>query len=252
MTLITPANYRKAADGIYKRAAMPCEIKDVDINKRILTAYYSAFGNKDSDGDIGTPGMTLKSIAETGPSSAQPRIKYFLNHDVTHPLGTHKELGEDAHGPWYRAEAGAHAFGVDFLKMVDSGVITEHSYGLSVVRRDKSVNAKMLEVKVWEVSPLTHWGANPLTPFIDIGKSMTREDEISYFQKKMDSLEKFCRNTDATDETIQSLLLEIKYLTAHIINLTTTTAAAEKAQETPGTQDDYSELLNSIKSIKLC
>lgn len=235
---------------LYKRAVFPTSFKDVDVNKRILSAYYSAFNNKDSDGDIGTPGMTLKSIAETGPGSAAPRIKYFLNHDITHPLGKHLELGEDSNGPWYRAETGTFNKAVDFLKMVDSGVITEHSYGLSVLRRDKADPARMLEVKVWEVSPLTHWGANPLTPFIDIGKSMTKEQEVTYYRNKMNALEKFCRNTDATDDTIESLLTEIRFLSAHIIDLTTTTAAVDETRKTPGTQEDYSDLLATIKSIK--
>ena len=244
-------DFIKGADGIYKRAAMITEIKDVDINARIMMAYYTAFGNEDADGDIGTKGMTLNSISQNGPKSAQPRIKYFLNHDVTHPLGKMLDMGEDNTGAWYQAQIGTHNFGTDFLKMVDSVVITEHSYGLSVVKRLKSDTRYMQEVKVWEASPLTHWGANPLTPFISTGKSMTQPEQINYFQKKLKALEKFCSVSDATDETIESLLLEIKYLTAHIINLTSTTPPAEKGSANAGkTSRDYSDLLTSINSIK--
>lgn len=231
---------------------MPLQIKNIDTEggRRIVSAYYTAFGNEDSDGDIGVKGMTLKSVAETGPKSSHPRIKYFLNHDVRHPLGSMKDMGEDEVGPWYTAEIGKHKNGQDFLDMLDSGgIITEHSYGLSVVQRLKTDRRMMTEVKVWEASPLTHWGANPLTPFISTGKSMSHEDEIKYWENKQKALDKFCRNSEATDETIDGLLIEIKYLTQYIINLTTTTPAAEKAQETPETQD-YSGLLTSLQTIK--
>ncbi len=144
-----PDQKKHDADSIYKRSAMPTKLKDVDVKGRIITGYYSAFGNEDADGDIGTKGMTLNSIAQNGPSSAQPRIKFFLNHDVTIQLGKHLELGEDNHGPWYRAQVGDWTAAVDFMKQADFGAITEHSYGLSVVKRLKSDTRYMQEVKVW-------------------------------------------------------------------------------------------------------
>lgn len=225
-------------------------LKDVDKSRRLVVPYYTAFDNEDSDGDIGTKGMTLKSIAETGPGSAQPRIKHFMNHDTSWPLGVPQEMGEDAKGAWGSSLIGTHDKGVDFLKMADSGLITEHSYGLAVVRRDKANPKRMLEVKVREFSSLTHWGANPRTPFISLGKALTKEEEAAYWLKKHAAIEKFVRDTDATDDCIQGLLLELKYLTQYIVDLTTTTPAVVKTQEAPGTQEDYSQLYKSITDIK--
>lgn len=235
-----------------KRAAMPIKWKNIDTEggRRLVSGYYTAFGNEDSDGDIAVKGMTTKSVNETGPHSTHPRIKHFLNHDVTHPLGRLTEMGEDEYGAWYTAEIGKHQKGQDYLDMLDSGgIITEHSYGLRVIARLKSDQRMMAQVDVWETSPLTHWGANPLTPLTSIGKSMSKEDILNYWGNKVKALEKFCRNSTASDETNESLLIEIKYLTQHIIDLTTTTPAAEKAQETPGTQD-YSNLLTTLQTIK--
>lgn len=235
-----------------KRAAMPIKWKNIDTEggRRLVSGYYTAFGNEDSDGDIAVKGMTIKSINETGPGSAHPRIKHFLNHDVTHPLGSLKEMGEDDFGAWYTAEIGTHKYGQDYLDMLDSGgIITEHSYGLRVISRLKSDERMMAQVDVWETSPLTHWGANSFTPITSTGKAMNKAEAMEYFGKKIKALEKFCSNSKASDETIQSLLIEIKYLTQNIIELSTTTPAAEKALTPPGTQD-YSELLKSLQTIK--
>jgi len=224
--------------------------KDVDTSRRYVSAYYTAFDNVDADGDIGRKGMTLKSIAENGPKSASPRIKHLLNHDITQPLSRLTDMGEDNFGAFYAGEVGTHNLGTDYLKMVDSGLITEHSYMLQPKRTNKiAAGNELLEVKVWEVSSLTAWGANPLTPFIHVSKSLSKEDRIKYLNNKIKAVEKFCRNSDATDETIQSLLICIKQMQELYNDLMSSTPAAEKAPEPPK-QSGYSGLLASINTSK--
>ena len=237
-------------DIIAKGPVLIRALKNVDLSQRIVSGYYTAFGNEDSDGDIGVKGMTLKSVAETGPKSLKPRIKHFLNHRTDQPIGLPLDMGEDDFGAHYTSQIGTHNLGTDFLKMADCGLISEHSYGLTPLLRDPKDKRRMLQVKVWEFSPLTAWGANSETPIISLGKSLTKEEQIQYWVNKQAAIEKFCRNTDATDETIQSLLIEIKFLTQHIIDLSTTTQTADqKASDPPGTQD-YTGLLAEIQSIK--
>lgn len=232
----------------------PAIFKNVDIKNRRVEGYYSAFDNEDSDGDIATKGMTLKTISENGPNSARPRIRHFLDHDVTKGLGKLVDMNEDSHGPWYASQIGRHWQGDDFLKMVEDGIVSEHSYGLQVVKRDKAEPARMLEVKVWEVSSLQSWGANERTPFKN-AKGLTVDQQIKRYSERVKALEKFCRNSDATDETLLSLELECKQLTQVIIDLLTTpTPAAEKAPE-PGTHENYdtaklNSLMANINSIK--
>lgn len=234
---------------MYKRGAQViAKLKDLDKKTRIISGYYTAFNNEDSDGDIGTKGMTLASIAADGPKSAHPRIKLFLNHDISHPLGVMKDMGEDDFGAWYVAEVGTHNDGEDFLKMADSGLITEHSYGLTPQKRDKSNSKRLTQVKVWEASPLTGWGANPMTPFIDLGKSMSKEDIVKYWQNKQAALEKFIKDSTATDELLSNLTLEIKYLTQHIIDLSTVTPEVKATAGTEGV--NYSDILKNLNAIK--
>jgi hypothetical protein len=82
-----------------------------------------------------------------------------------------------------------------------------------------------------EGSSLKAWGANQYTPLTGI-KSEIKAEQIAQRIKRMEA---FCRNTDATDECIEGLLIEIKQLSQLLIDSLTaspcTTQAAEKALE---------------------
>jgi hypothetical protein len=138
-------------------------------------------------------------------------------------LGKILELKEDAKGLYYESQVGTHNLGRDFLKMVESGLITEHSIGFKVIKEDKKSDANyMTELKLWEGSSLTAWGANSETPITGL-KSLTAEQ----IHDRVKSLERFCKNTDATDETIELLLLEIKQMQQFIIESTQAAKAPE-------------------------
>lgn len=202
----------------YKSSPSEMSIKDVDGKKGIVTGYFAAFGNIDSDGDIIQKGAFIKTIAEQGPQSAHPRIKHLMNHDVTKPLGKIVVLQEDAKGLYYESKVGSHSLGQDFIKMVESGLITEHSIGYTTVRNDQKSDANyLLELKLMEGSSLSAWGANEMTPLTGM-KSLTIED----MSERVKALDKFCRTTTATDETVELLLIEIKQLLQVITDTKTT------------------------------
>lgn len=197
----------------YKAGSNGASFKDV--SKGIVTGYFASFGNKDADGDIIVKGAFAKTIAENGPSSMKPRIKHLLNHDVTKPLGKLIMLQEDTKGLYYESQIGTHSLGKDFLKMVESELITEHSIGFKTVKEDRKADANyMQELRLWEGSGLTAWGSNEQTPITGM-KGLNLEQ----MNARIKSLDKFCRNTTATDETIELLLIEIKQLQQYIIDL---------------------------------
>jgi hypothetical protein len=207
---------------------LSCAIKDIDGKKGIVTGYFSAFDNVDADGDIIRRGAFAKTIRENGPKSAKPRIKHLQNHNVNMPLGVLTELKEDATGLAYESNVGTHTLGTDFIKMVESGLITEHSIGFQTlkrnqlqsyedyVRKPKNGWYEITEVKMWEGSSLTAWGANENTPLTSL-KSLDK-DSIDKLIAKSAAIEKFCRSTDATDETIELLLIEQKQLLQIILD----------------------------------
>jgi HK97 family phage prohead protease len=213
----------------YKAGGHAASIKDIDGKKGIVTGYFASFGNVDADGDIISKGAFTKTIMECGPMSAQPRIKHLLNHNTSQPLGVIKSLMEDDKGLAYESQIGGHSLGMDFIKMVDSGLITEHSIGFQIMKRNQIQSYEdyqknpsagwfdIKEVKLWEGSSLTAWGANQNTPLTGMKGTADLQDLVNR-QKR---LEKFCRNSDATDETIELLLIECKQLTQIILDRTT-------------------------------
>lgn len=209
-------------------------IKDVDGKRGIITGYASVFNNEDSDGDTIIPGAFTKTIMERGPGSAQPRIKHLLNHSPYEPIGVLQVLKEDTKGLYYESLPGTHSVGQDTIKMIESGLISEHSIGFETVRKtviDPDADYRdrkqiLQELKLWEISSLTGWGANEQTGGAVL-KNMAKDDLIQMLTKRQKGLEKFCRNTTATDETIELLLIEAKQLTQIILDISTKTTAPE-------------------------
>ena len=214
---------------IYEYKSLGLQVKDVDKKEGIVTGYFSAFDTLDSDGDIIRPGAFTKSIQENGPQSQKPRIKHLMNHDPSKPLGVIQELKEDSYGLYYSSKIGTHTLGADFIKMVESGLIAEHSIGFRTIKEsknDKEDYNEIFEIKLYEGSSLTAWGANENTPLLGL------KGDVDTIGERIKAFEKFVRNTDATDETIELCLLEIKQLTALVEKLTTQPAPAVEPDDT--------------------
>lgn len=229
-------------------------IMDADPKLGIVTGYFSRFNNVDSDGDIIRPGAFTKTIKEQGPESSLPRIKHLLNHDPSQPLGKLTKLYEDGTGLAYESQVGSHELGEDFIKMIESGLITEHSIGFKIVKRNQIQSYEnylknpqlgqfeITEVKLFEGSSLTAWGANPLTPIT----SLKSETEIEKIVKQQELIEKFCRNSNATDETIQMLLLHSKQMAQLICDMKKITVPQESTQPKENVIDWIREFNKSI------
>jgi len=219
---------------MYNYKSLGMEVKDVDVKEGIVSGYFSAFGMVDSDGDIMMPGAFKRSIADWGPN-AKGRIKHLLNHDPSKPLGKPIELEEDNYGLKYVSKIGTHSLGRDFLKMVESGLIAEHSIGFKTLREQKSGDANQIhEVMLFEGSSLTAWGANENTPMIGM-KNMGTIDDI---QAQIKSFEKFIRDSDVTDETIDLCLIKVKQLAQALEIMSSTEAVIatplqQKEEEVP-------------------
>jgi HK97 family phage prohead protease len=205
---------------------LPLSIKDIDGRKGIVTGYFANFDSIDSDGDIIKKGAFVKSISEQGPLSSKPRVKHLLNHDPSQPLGLLKELKEDNFGLYYESQLGTHDLGVDFVKMVDSGLITEHSIGYRTIKynqikpwadwKEGEAMRELTELKLYEGSSLTAWGANKNTPLT----GMKSEQKADAMVKRMDLIIKAIRNGTLTDETCDMLEIELKQIQQLFIDLT--------------------------------
>lgn len=241
--IFSPISYLLKAIYSVKTVSSGLSLKDVDGKQGIVTGYFANFNNQDSDGDIILPGAFAKSIGDTGPNSPNPRIKHLMNHRVDQPLGVIKVLIEDSKGLYYESQVGSHTLGQDFIKMAESGLITEHSIGFRTVDSnfDKETGVNYLKsLQLWEGSSLTGWGANEMTPLTGM-KSMYSAEQMAERQR---NIEKFCKSTTASDETIEMLLLHCKQLSQAIIEL-----QATQQPNNTGQEKDVEEAINLLKSL---
>ena len=226
---------------IYNYKSLSLEVKDVDTKQGIVTGYFSAFGNVDSDGDIMMPGAFKRSIQDWGPEG-KGRIKHLLNHDPSKPLGKIQVLKEDEYGLYYESKVGTHTLGKDYIKMIESGLIAEHSIGFKTLREQKSGDANQIhEVMLFEGSSLTAWGANEATPLL----GMKNMNSIEQIQDQIKSFEKFIRNSDVTDETIDLCILKVKQLAELVERMSSTKAVVE----TPAQQKEEEVSVESFINI---
>lgn len=215
----------------------PLQFKDIDGKKGVVTGYFADFNSTDSDGDIIMPGAFDKTIKSTGPGSPKPRIKHLMNHNISQPLGVLTSLKEDAKGLLYESKIGTHSLGTDFIKMAESGLITEHSIGYRTMKSNQIKEGdgarQLIEVKLYEGSSLTAWGANENTPLTGIkGLNQT---ELNKIINRAEAIEKFCRDSEATDETIEMLLLYSKQL-LQVIADNVLTSEGDNSKDSNSTQ----------------
>lgn len=216
---------------------LECKLKDID-EQGIVTFYYNAFGNVDSDNDISAMGSHIKSQAEN-----KNRIKHFKNHDIRLAPGVIKELGEDQFGAWARSQMilGT-TLGRDTYEEYKAGAITEHSFGYDVLRAHKGNDGARVitEYKIWEVSSLTGWGANDKTPVTDI-KS---EADALFLLEKLLKLQK----GNFTDEKLKEVENKISELLNHIKSLRSTPDASTYSEPVISS-DEINYLTTYLKLI---
>lgn len=229
---------------------MPLMIKDIDGRKGIITGYFSMFDSVDSDGDVMKKGCFAKTLKEQGPNSVKPRIKHLLNHDPSKPLGVIYELKEDNTGLYYESKLGTHSLGEDFVKMVDSGLVTENSFGFQTVKQTQlmpwnewkpgEAAREILEVRLFEGSNLTAWGANHRTYNSGV-KGAVNPEQVT---KRIEILLKAYKNGTFTDDTFELIEIELKQLQQLFIDLSKKEPVEETTLTEPEKKSTQSQKLD--------
>lgn len=229
-------------------AVKSCDLKasiiDVSIKDRIVTGFYNTYNFLDSDGDVLLPGCAKRSIKNNGPnSSAVAKIKHAMNHDLTQLPGKIQTLEERAMNiKGYGAVEGIYfetlmvdtELGNDALKNYEAEIYDNHSIGfryimdkLTMVERESKsawdkvvgslINPEAADERIWlwtvgdiklfEGSTVA-FGANSLTPFLGMAKSMSKESIILSLTDRICKLEKTYRTGTQTDDMLQRFEVE--------------------------------------------
>jgi len=255
----------------YTNKATSLEVKDVDIDSRIVKGYFSSFNNVDSDGDMIMKGAFTKSIQEHGVDSPSNRkISHLAFHDVTRPVGNLKVLKEDSNGLYFESEIGTHDDGENALKMYKDGIIREHSIGFNYIQdktnfieveKEKTDNElvksiggfwAISEVKLWEGSFVT-FGANAETPNLSSIKS---QDDVTkcldQLKQRMDTFIKALKDGNYNEKYNQLFEVELMQITKQFESLVNYEPFQKESQndESDSTKDNQ-KLVELLKTIKI-
>jgi HK97 family phage prohead protease len=194
---------------MYEKKSIVGEVKDLDLKKRVVTGYLSAFGNKDHVGDIVVKGAFTKSLKER-----KEQIFFLNQHNWDQPHGKFNTLQEDAKGLYFESMPLVDTtYSSDLLKLYDAGIINEHSIGYQTMQDEVEADTRMLkELKLYEGSNVT-LGANPDTPFMGMKAGTKRaSDQVKRILKML-------RSGDVTDDTFSLLEIALKQYETELINL---------------------------------
>jgi HK97 family phage prohead protease len=223
---------------LHKGFVQSFEVKDFDLKTGDFVQAFTRYHVKDSDSERGRPGMFTKTIQENF-----SRIRHVVNHDMDWPVGEPEKIWEEGDYAYLKSKIGTHADGMDFREMVDSGLIKEASYGFNKVRSNRldDGTVELLEVKLWEISSLTSWGANEYTPIVAFQKGCDNHKAFEELTEKYLALESFCYKSKASDKAIKQMELERDQIKNFIKSVIDGTYAAEVTAPTPPDvkSDDY-------------
>lgn len=223
-----------------QKCSTATKIADIDKKKGIVIFYTSIFGNKDSDGDVIEQGAFAKTLKENF-----TRIRHLKDHRISIGLPLQNETFEDSTGlrvasKLFLGKQEADEIFIEYQTYAELGNLMEHSFGFNPVADkmfyDNLTNTNYIkEVKLWEVTTMTTWGAN--SQALQVGLKNLNFNELN---TQMQILRKML-NAEIRDAR------KMEFET----QLNTIEQILKNSQSTFGKKPDYSNKKNSSAIIKL-
>lgn len=250
---------------MYEIKNLEATVADVDDTSRRVKVAMNKTGVQDLDKDTLERTAFDVTIRERGPKGAN-LIWHLTDHraSLKDAVGKPSELGVDSNGYLYFVtDIQKTNWGNDVLEFYKGLVINQHSIGFSTVKRevfnaDDWANRYTVikEVKLYEGSAVL-WGANPFTPTITVGKSLSPEQHQSEFNKTLEEYEacsKMWKSGHLSDSSFELLDMRIKQLNEKMKNLynvlpVVKTTEQDKPAENAVDPDVNSKLFEVLKTF---
>lgn len=260
---------RKQKDYAVKSLSESMIVKDVDLQKRIVTGLYNTFNYFDSDYDVIQPGSAKKSITERGPiSTSVVKIKHLLFHDWTRLPGKIQVLDErtltvknqQVQGIYFETQMSETQEGVDTLINYQEEVYDNHSIGFqfldgewidseaenwdkvlgTLLNPEKAEAAGFMylwkEIKLYEGSTVA-FGANDLTPFLGVKDANNKEAIALKLMARMNTLTTQVKSGKQSDEMLESFEMQILQIKQVIRELFLKGPSSQPTRPGPGKKD---------------
>jgi len=238
-------------------------VLDVDDTSRRVKVAWNRVGVMDLDKDIIEGTAFDKTIKERGPQGVA-LIWHLTDHraSLKDAVGKPSEIGVKDNYLYAITDIPKTTWGNDVLEFYKTGHINQHSIGFSTIKRevfnddDWSKRYTVIkEVKLYEGSAVL-WGANPFTPTLTVGKSLTPEEKQAELDRLLDeyaATTKLFKNGHLSDSSFELLDMRIGQLNEAIKSLYTTQPVV-KAVEPDETEEQKSakqiaDFINKLKVV---
>lgn len=188
---------------------MDLEVSELNRERRTAVIAHAVYNNVDRFGDISRKGMFNKSWNETKASN----IRFDIDHDPYKQPGLVKSVWEDEKKAYTKVSFGSHTLGNDTMIMMDEGIIRGASFEFITEKKGMLTlkNRKVRELlQVNHIATTVTLALPPVNPEAGV-ITVTKADigMITELKARIEQLEKFCRNTNASDECIENILSQI-------------------------------------------
>lgn len=188
------------------------EMSDMDRERRTAIISHAAYDVIDRAGDVSRRGMFNKSWSETKTEN----IRFDIDHDKKLQPGKVVRVFENEKKAFTQVKFGSHTLGTDTMLMMDEGIIRGASFEfVSIPDKNKIIEFKGRRVR--ELKEVKHFATTvalslpPINP-LAVVESVTKAGETGLPEVKawIEKMERFCRNTSASDDCIKNILQEIE------------------------------------------
>jgi len=181
---------------------------DIDTTGKAVKVAVASFDNIDLDGDVFEMRAFTKTISERGPAGSN-QIWHLTNHytSLSSALGKPKEIGIDGQFLYFVTDYKDTPLWQSIWPLYESGDITEHSVGFSIVDSEQKSNYRLIkEAMLWEGSAVL-WGANPNTPTMQVVKQLAGIGDENDPLQMIEKLANMAKKSD--NELIQIGLMQL-------------------------------------------
>lgn len=215
-------------------------IKDVDLDKRIVTGFYNTSNYFDSDQDVLMIGAAKNSIEQHGVNTSKEvrKIKHAMDHNLTRLPGKIQVLDErkvdGVDGIYFETKMSKSTLGMDTLINYQEGIYDNHSIGFRYLdlefidkeSRESDFNKVLAtlsnpeeaekfgylylvkEIELFEGSTVAI-GANQLTPYLGV-KSGDIDLQRIQLIAKISQLEKQLKNGKQSDSMLYDFSIQLR------------------------------------------
>lgn len=189
--------------------SLDLDTSDMDRERRTAIISHTVYDVIDRAGDISRKGMFNKSWSETKAEN----IRFDIDHNPAQQPGRVIKVFENEKKAFTQVKFGNHTLGNDTMIMMDEGIIRGASFEFVTEKKANiAIKGRMVrELKeVRHIATTVSLAKRPINLLAKV-ESVTKAGDIDLAEVKarIEKMERFCRDTNASDDCIVNLLQEI-------------------------------------------